>query len=65
MNKFLKCSGILPAEYNYNLWYRYISAYIIANYVNVDKLIELNQNGWFESVKKKNEELVLDADMIT
>jgi len=64
MNEFLKYSGILPAEYNYNIWYRYISAYIIANYVNVDKLIELNKNGWFESVRKANEDLVLDADII-
>ncbi len=65
MHSFLKYAGILPAEYDYNLWYRYVAAYIIASYVNVEKLIELNKNGWTESVRKENEELLLDADIIT
>jgi len=60
MHEFLKCSCILPAEYDYNLWYRYIAAYIIATYLDVDKLIELNQKGWNDWVKKRNDELVLD-----
>jgi hypothetical protein len=65
MHEFLKYAGILPAEYNYNLWYRCIAAYIIASYVDVDKLIELNKYGWTESARKGNEELVLRADIIT
>jgi len=43
MHEFLKYACILPAEYDYNLWYRCIAAYIIASYVDVDKLIELNK----------------------
>ncbi len=63
MHTFLKSSGILPAEYNYNTWYRCVAAYIIAVYVNIGKLIEINKNGWTESVRKENEELLLDADI--
>ncbi len=65
MHTFLKSSGILPDEYNYNTWYRCVAAYIIAVYVDIDKLIELNKNGWTESVREENEELVLDAGIIT
>jgi hypothetical protein len=65
MHKFLKRTGILTDEYDYNIWYRCIAAYIIAVYVDVGKLIELNKNGWTEWVRKKNEELVFDADIIT
>jgi len=64
MHKFLKRTGILTDEYDYNIWYRCIAAYIIAVYVDVGKLMELNKNGWTESVRKKNEELVFDADII-
>jgi len=65
MHWFLKYAGILPDEYDYNIWYRCVAAYIIASYVNVEKLIELNKYGWIESVREGNEELVLDADIIT
>jgi len=65
MHTFLKSSGILPDEYNYNTWYRCIAAYIIAVYVNIDKLIELNKNGWTESARRENAKLLLDADIIT
>jgi len=65
MHKFLKYTGILPDEYDYNIWYRCIAAYIIASYVDVDKLIEFNKYGWTESARKGNEELVLRADIIT
>jgi len=65
MHWFLKYAGILPDEYDYNIWYRCVASYIIASYVNVEKLIELNKYGWIESVREGNEELVLDADIIT
>jgi hypothetical protein len=64
MHAFLKYTGILPAEYDYNLWYRCVTAYIIATYVDIEKLMELNKNGWTESVRKANEELVFDIDII-
>jgi hypothetical protein len=32
MHNFLKRTGILPDEYDYNIWYRCIAAYIIAVY---------------------------------
>ncbi len=65
MHTFLKYVDILPAEYDYNIWYRCIAAYIIASYLDIEKLMELNKNGWNESVKKGNEELVFDIDIIT
>jgi hypothetical protein len=65
MHKFLKYVGILSDEYDYNIWYRCIAAYIMAIYVDFEKLMELNKNGWTEAVRKENEELVLAADIIT
>jgi hypothetical protein len=60
MHEFLKYGSILADEYDYNLWYRYIAAYIIATYLDVNKLIELNTSPWSDWLKKKNEEFVLD-----
>ncbi len=63
IHSFLKYAGILPAEYNYNLWYKCVAAYIIASYVDVEKLIELNKYGWTESVRKENAKLVADCSI--
>ena len=65
MHVFLKYTGILPDEYNCNIWYRCVAAYIIDSYVNVEKIIELNKYGWTEAARKESERLVLDADIIT
>ena len=65
MHKFLKYTGILPDEYDYNIWYRCIAAYIIATYVDIEKLVELNKCGWTETARQESERLVLNADIIT
>jgi hypothetical protein len=65
MHNFLKRTGILPDEYNYSIWYKCVAAYIIACYVDVEKLAELNKYGWTEAARKESESLILDADIIT
>jgi len=65
MHTFLKYTGVLTAEYDYNLWYRCVAAYIIATYVDIEKLVELNKCGWTETARQESERLVLNADIIT
>jgi len=63
IHETLKYEGILPAEYNYNLWYKYIAAYILIKYVNVNNLVDLNKNGWSDSVRVENEMQVLNFNL--
>jgi hypothetical protein len=65
MHAFLKYTSVLPTEYDYNLWYRCIAAYIIGTYVDIEKLVELNKYGWNETARQESKRLVLDADIIT
>jgi len=63
IHETLKYEGVLPAKYNYNLWYRYIAAYILSRHLNIKDLIELNKNGWSDLVRGENEVRVLNLDV--
>lgn len=62
IHEILKYEGVLPAEYSYNIWYKYIAAYIIIYHVGIDKLIGLfTKYGWSEAARVESELLVLNA----
>jgi len=61
----LKYAGVLPAEYSHNFWYRCIAAYIIINHIGIEKLVDLNKDGWSDLVRRESEILVLNADVFS
>jgi hypothetical protein len=63
IHEILNYEGVLPAEYNYNLWYRYIAAYILIHQIGINKLVDLNRNGWSDSVRTENEMLIFNFDL--
>jgi len=63
MHENMKYSGVLPIEYSQNFWYKCLAAYIIINHVDLKDLIDLNKNGWSDTVRVENEMLVLNFDL--
>jgi len=65
IHEILKHAYVLPAEYSYNLWYRYVAVYIIINHIGIEKLVDLNKDGWSDLVRRESEILVLNADVFS
>ncbi len=54
----LKYTGVLPAEYSHNFWYKCIAAYIIINYEDTKEVLDINKKGWSNEALFENEHLI-------